>query len=71
MTTWLSPEQVATEMGVHVETIRLQCRQGDWPGAKKFGALWRIPATALEPEPAKPLITAPSRRSLAQQRRTR
>lgn len=72
MTTWLTPEDVAQELGMHVETIRVQCRAGDWPGARKFGPKWRIPAVALEPDTTpRPLIAPPSRRSRAQQRRTR
>ena len=71
MTTWLTPEAVAEQLDLHVETVRLQCRAGDWPGAKKFGRQWRIPAAALEPDTSpRPLIAPPSRRSLAQQRRT-
>lgn len=69
MTTWYTPEHVAAELDLNVDTVRRLCRDGDLPGAKKFGTAWRIPADALNPAPPKPLIAPPSRRSLAQQRR--
>lgn len=66
--TWLTPEQVAVELDFRKPTIYRMCRDGDLPGAKKFGREWRIPSTALEPQPA-PLLAPRNRRSAAQQRR--
>lgn len=68
-TGWLTPEQVAEELHLSVDTVRLQCRAQQWPGAKKFGGQWRIPRAALEPPVTTPLIAPRGRRSTAQQRK--
>lgn len=70
MTTWFTPKHVAAALELHVDTVRRLAHEGEFPGARKFGGEWRIPATALEPDTSpKPLIAPPSKRSLAQQRR--
>lgn len=72
MTTWLTLTKAAEQLDLNPETVRLLAKRGDLPGSRKFGNAWRIPATALEPDTSpKPLIAPPSKRSLAQQRRTR
>lgn len=69
---WLSPEDVAAALHMHVETVRLMCRDGRMPG-RKFGHAWRIPSSVLEPE--KPvevgerLFSPPNARSRAQRGR--
>lgn len=71
MSTWLTLTNAAKELDLNPETVRLLAVRGDLPGARKFGNAWRIPAAALEPDTTpRQLITPPSRRSLAQQRRT-
>lgn len=70
MADWLTLTTAGERLDLHPETVRLMAVRGDLPGARKFGNRWRIPAAALEPDTApKPLITPPSRRSMAQQRR--
>lgn len=70
MSDWLTLDDAATSLQLNAETVRLMAVRGDLPGARKFGNRWRIPTAALEPDTApKPLITPPSRRSMAQQRR--
>lgn len=45
----LSPRDFARESGLHPETVRRLCRQGDLPAIRygKRGA-WRIPANAVK-----------------------
>lgn len=72
MTTWLSLSDAGEALRLNPETVRLLAKRGDLPGARKFGGKWRIPSAALEPDTTpKSLIAPPSKRSLAQQRRTR
>ena len=40
---YMSPEEYAELMGVHVVTVRRLCREGKLDGAVKVGAVWRIP----------------------------
>ncbi|MGP5483901.1 helix-turn-helix domain-containing protein [Brachybacterium alimentarium] len=72
MSTWLSTETVADQLGRNIDTIRRYCREGKFPGATRQWGDWKIPAVALDPDTTpRPLIAPPSRRSRAQQRRTR
>lgn len=66
---WLTPEQVAVELDLTVPTVHRLCRDEELPGARKFAGKWRIPSTALEPQPI-PILAPRSKRSAAQQRRT-
>lgn len=66
---WLTPEQVAVELDLTVPTVHRLCRDKELPGARKFAGKWRIPSTALEPQPI-PILAPRSKRSAAQQRRT-
>lgn len=69
-TQWLTAEQVAERLVFNIDTIYRYCREGRFAGATKQWGNWRIPASALEPDTTpKPLITPPSKRALAQQRR--
>ncbi len=46
---YYSVEEVAEYYGVHPDTIRKMCREGQIPGAtKRIGNRWRIPAEFLE-----------------------
>jgi excisionase family DNA binding protein len=40
-------EDVAECVGMNVQTVRRMCRDGDI-AARKFGSVWRIPASAVE-----------------------
>lgn len=44
---FLTPEDVAVLVGMHVETVRKMCRQGRMPGAK-VGREWRFSPDVLE-----------------------
>lgn len=44
---YLTPEDVAALVGMHVETVRKMCRQGRIPGAK-VGREWRFSPAVLE-----------------------
>jgi excisionase family DNA binding protein len=46
MERFLTPEEVAALVGMHVETIRLMCRQGRIPAAK-VGREWRFSPDVL------------------------
>jgi excisionase family DNA binding protein len=46
---YYSVDEVAKLLGFHPDTVRLWCREGKLPGARKFGRDWRIPRSALEP----------------------
>lgn len=69
---WLSPEDVAAALQIHVETVRVMCREKRMPG-RKFGHSWRIPSSVLEPEKPEPvgerLFSPPNSRSRAQRGR--
>ncbi|UEJ83955.1 helix-turn-helix domain-containing protein [Brachybacterium halotolerans subsp. kimchii] len=67
---WLTLHEVADELQLNPETIRRYCVTGEFPHARKFGISWRVHRSDLEPSDVTPLIAPPSRRSLAQQRRT-
>lgn len=70
MTDWLTLDEVATSLVLNKETVRLMAVRGDLPGARKWAGQWRVPPAAIKPDTTpKPLITPPSRRSMAQQRR--
>ncbi|MFH8350468.1 helix-turn-helix domain-containing protein [Streptomyces sp. NPDC018045] len=44
----MTVEEVATVMRVTPHHVRLLCREGDLPGAFKWGRTWRIPRAAAE-----------------------
>lgn len=71
---WLTLDQAAEVLQLTRETVRLMCVRGDIDGARKFGRVWRVPDTSIEPPPARsrelPLLAPLSRRSRAQQRRS-
>jgi len=44
----LTVEQVVERLGiVSARTVRRKAAAGDFPGAKKFGRKWAIPATSV------------------------
>jgi DNA (cytosine-5)-methyltransferase 1 len=45
--TWFTPAQVADRLQLPCRTVTDLCKRGDFPGARKFGRTWRIPAESL------------------------
>jgi excisionase family DNA binding protein len=44
---YVSPEEAGKYFDINVETMRRLCREGKIPGARKIGAVWRIPRSFL------------------------
>jgi excisionase family DNA binding protein len=45
--TWFTPAQVADRLQLPRRTVTDLCKRGNFPGARKFGRTWRIPAAAV------------------------
>jgi excisionase family DNA binding protein len=43
---WLTPDEVATRLRLHIQTVRSMLREGRIP-ARKIGRAWRIDAREL------------------------
>ena len=40
---FISADEYAHRVGITGNSVRVRCRKGDIPGARKEGKLWRIP----------------------------
>lgn len=47
---WLTPHQVAEYLGVKLKTIYRWLNNNEFPGARQFGCVWRIPREAVKPQ---------------------
>ena len=56
-TTYLTAAQAATRLGISLRTARRRIADGSLPSVKIGGAV-RVPASALEPPPARPATAA-------------
>ena len=47
---WIDTYTAAEMLGMTPRGIRKQCAEGKIEGARKFGRVWRIPASEVEPK---------------------
>ena len=47
---WIDTKTAAEILDVSIRQVRYLCDRGEIEGAKKFGGVWRLPASQVQPE---------------------
>lgn len=47
---WIDTYTAAEMLGMTPRGVRKQCAEGKIDGARKYGRLWRIPASSVKPQ---------------------